>query len=222
MPYFNNGIINILFIHINKIGGSSVTEYLSDKHNIELNNASLYGTFGNYKHREPTDEELELRLSINSRLQHITYTKMCKYSNIFNINYNDITIITVVRNPYDRIMSALFYLDKINVDSTPDNVFDILNSFLLTEPQDNFNMPQYLFITDKNGEIIPDLKILHTESLKNDMSELGYTDFDLHVNSNPHTVDYKLLLNDNSIRLINDYYNIDFDLFKYNKLPVLN
>ena len=79
-----------------------------------------------------------------------------------------------------------------------------------------------MFITDKNGDIIPDLKILHTESLKNDMSELGYTDFDLRVNSNPHTVDYKLLLNDNSIRLINDFYNIDFDLFKYNKLPVLN
>ena len=217
MPYFNNDIINILFIHIPKTGGSSVTEYLMDRYNIKLNNKSLYGTVGNHKDKEITDKELEIRLFINSRLQHITYQNLCKYSNFFDINHTNINYITIVRNPYHRIMSGLFYTKKINVDNTPDDVFNILKSYILTEQPDNFNMPQYLFITNENRELIPNLKILRTETLQSDMVSLGYTDFDMKTNCNPHKVDYYKLLNNDSINLINDFYDVDFKMFNYNK-----
>lgn len=217
MPYFNNDIINILFIHIPKTGGSSVTMYLQNKYNIVLNNKSLHGTIGNHKHKEPTDKELEIRLFIKSHLQHITYQNLCKYSNFFNINHTNINYITIVRNPYDRIMSGLFYTHKINIDTTPDDLFNILKIYLFTEQQDNFYMPQYLFITNENRELIPNLKILHTENLQADMVSLGYTDFDIKVNCNPLNIDYYKLLNNDSINLINDFYDVDFTLFNYNK-----
>ena len=37
MPYYSNDIINLLFIHIPKTGGSSVEQYFSTKYNIQLN-----------------------------------------------------------------------------------------------------------------------------------------------------------------------------------------
>jgi hypothetical protein len=219
MPYFNNGIINILLIHIPKTGGSSVTRYFANKYNIKENNKSLYGTVGIHKDiSELTAEEFEVKCFIRSRLQHMKYyTDICKYSNYFNINYNNINIITIVRNPYERVMSALFYFNLINSETTPDDVFNILKKYLLDQRPDNFITPQYLFITDEKRELIPNLKILHTENLKNDMSEIGYTDFDININCNECRVDHYKLLNNDSIKLINQIYDIDFRLFNYKK-----
>jgi len=218
MPYFKNDKVNILFIHIPKTGGTSITDYLSNKYIIKLNNQSLYGTIRNIDNSELTDKQFEIKINIKSHMQHMTYQQIYKYSNDFNIDFNNISIITVVRNPYERIISALFYEDKINIESTPEDVFDILNTFLFTKNPDNFNEPQYLFITDENKELIPNLKILHTESLANDMADINYTDFEVYHNVNPDKTDYYKLLNNDSINLINQIYDIDFRLFNYNKI----
>ena len=58
---------------------------------------------------------------------------------------------------------------------------------------------------------------MHTESLKNDMIELGYTDFNIHNNNNTNMVNYYDYLNEDSIHLINEYYHDDFELFHYEK-----
>ena len=34
---------------------------------------------------------------------------MVKYSKIFNIDFDNIKIISIVRNPYERLVSDLFY-----------------------------------------------------------------------------------------------------------------
>ena len=111
MPYFKNNDVNILFIHIPKTGGSSVEEYLYAKFSIQHNNKSLYGFI---------DPELKLNenMIINSSLQHITYDQIIEYNTAFNIDLNNIKIITVVRNPYERIISGLFFNDKINVNTS--------------------------------------------------------------------------------------------------------
>jgi hypothetical protein len=87
----------------------------------------------------------------------------------------------------------------------------------MTQPDKNIAKPQYLFITDENGKLIPNLKILHTETLQADMVTLGYTDFDTNLNCNPHKVHYYKLLNNYSINLINDFYDVDFTMFNYKK-----
>ena len=49
----------------------------------------------------------------NATLQHQLLRNIYKYSHIFNINLVNLKIFCVVRNPYDRIISDLFWLKKL-------------------------------------------------------------------------------------------------------------
>ena len=215
MPYFKNDDINVLFIHIPKTGGSSLELYFSSKFNIALNNQSLY------KYIE--DEQLlNENIKINVSLQHMTYNQIIKYSNIFNINFDNIKIITIVRNPYERIVSDLFYYNNlISIDNTTETVFDIINKYLLSDNYDNHNIPQHKFITNDKGEIVQNIHILKTENLTNDMNNLCYSDFNIFENKNIHNVNnYYDYLNTNSINIINNFYHLDFILFNYDKKAI--
>lgn len=70
-------------------------------------------------------------------------------------------------------------------------------------------MPQHIFIKGA-----PLVHIMQTETLTKDMNELGY-DFNIHDNKNKEDVDYYSFLNNESIVLINDFYQTDFELFNY-------
>ena len=212
MPYFKNDNINTLFIHIPKTGGSSLECYFSSKFNIKLNNISLYLFMDN-------ETKIKNNIIINTSLQHLTYKQIIEYKTVFNINFDNIKIITIVRNPYERIISDLFWLKKINVNSTKEEVFNIIQPYLLSNDYDNHNIPQYVFITDDNKELISDINILHTETLTDDMIRLGYKDFNLYINVNENKkVDYYNYLNNESIKIINDFYHYDFILFDYDQL----
>ena len=50
------------------------------------------------------------------------------------------------------------------------------------------------------------------------MQDLGYTDFDLVENKNVDRLNYYDYLNSDSVRLINDTYSKDFELFGYDKI----
>jgi hypothetical protein len=201
----------VLFIHIPKTGGSSVQFYFSSKFNIPLNNKSLC-LFIEDK------QLLNKNIKINSSLQHITYNQIVEYSEIFNINFDNIKIITIVRNPYERIMSDLFFCNLITIDSTKETVFDIINKYLVYDTCDNHNIPQHKFITNNKGEIIENIYILKTESLTNDMKNLSYSDFNIFENFNKNKVNYYNYLNNKSIDIINQFYHLDFILFNYDKI----
>jgi hypothetical protein len=208
MPYFKNDNINILFIHIPKTGGSSLENYFSLKFGIELNKKSLHIC-------EFEQTKLKNDIIINSSLQHLTYKNIFEYQKEFNVDFNNIKIITIVRNPYERIISDLFFFNKINIDSSKEEVFNIITEYLLSDNLDNHNIPQYLFITDYNKVLIPNIHILHTETLTTDMHDLGYQDFNNYDNVNKKKIDYYKYLNNDSINLINYFYNYDFKLFNY-------
>jgi hypothetical protein len=157
---------------------------------------------------------------INSSLQHLTYKNIVEYNKVFNVDFNDIKIISIVRNPYERIISDLFFFNKINENSDRINVCLIIKEYLLSNNYDNHNIPQYMFITDDNKNIIPNISILRTETLKNDMIMLGYEDFDVFDNQNINkaNINYYNYLNDESIMIINEFYDLDFKIFKYLKI----
>jgi len=209
MPYFHNNNINTLLIHIPKTGGTSLEHYFSNKYNIPLNNNSLFDFL---------DEDIRKIKYINSSLQHMTYQTIDTHKDFFNIDMTDLEIITIVRNPYERIISDLFWYKKITIDSTKEEVYDTIQEYLHDETLDNHNIPQYLFITDENMVLIPNIKILYTESLTTDMHKLGYVDFDIKINDNTTKTNYFDFLSANSIQLINDFYHYDFELFKYDKI----
>jgi hypothetical protein len=212
MPYFHNDKINLLLIHIPKTGGTSLEVFFSKKYNIQLNNISLYGFISE-------DTKNNNNININSSIQHATYQSLIKYNNFFKINMNNIQIITIVRNPYERLISGLFWFKEINNNSTKEEVYNKIQKYLYYKHIDNHNIPQYLFVTDENNNIVPNIKILHTETLQKDMIKLGYTNFNNYLNCthNPGTNYYKYL-NKESIHLINEFYDYDFKLFNYEKI----
>jgi hypothetical protein len=209
MPYFHNDKINLLLIHIPKTGGSSLTCYFSNKYNIFLYDRRLMYRF---------DKKHMIELDINSSLQHMTYTEIMKRKLFFNINENNLEIITVVRNPYTRIISDLFHYQKINKNTNPIKVYEIIQKYLYDTTLDDHNIPQHLFITNDNKELISNIKILKQETLNEDMINLGYTDFNNTDNANKIKCDYYHYLNSDSIALINTFYDYDFKLFNYDKI----
>jgi hypothetical protein len=208
MPYFKNNNINLLFIHIPKTGGSSIEEYFKRKFNIKLDEDSLFTAVGE-------------RFN-NVSYQHQTYLDLYNNKNIFKINYNNLKIITVVRNPYDRIVSDLFFLKLINLDSNPTQIFFTIRDKYLKNKYDNHPLPQYKFLVDEKDNLIDNVIIIKNENLDQSMKNLGYDDFNIHTNVNKLIKDKKYVdyLNNDSIRLINRIYHIDFVLFKYTKIII--
>ena len=209
MPYFKNNDVNLLLIHIPKTGGTSLGIYFSSKFNIPLSNESLFSI----KKRSL----LKKHIMINSNLQHMTYEQIVKNSKILNVDFDNIKIIAVVRNPYQRIISDLFFFKLIEINTSKEEVFNIINKYLISEC-DNHNIPQHKFVTNDEGKIIQNIHILKNESLTDDMKNLGYEDFNIFEHKNPNKVNYYSYLNNETIEIINNFYHLDFVLFNYDKI----
>ena len=204
MPYFKNNDLNLLFVHIPKTGGTSLERYLSEKYNIPLDSKSLYTTFKNgYK---------------NASLQHQTYHNLLKKKKDFGIDFSskNFKMISIVRNPYERVVSDLFFYKLITSNTPPQEVFEILKKYIVSDNYDNHNIPQYLFLINNRKKINNDIVIFKTETLTEDLIKYGFTDFNIHKNVNKNeNINYYNFLNNDSIKLINNFYKKDFKLFNY-------
>jgi hypothetical protein len=106
MPYFridNKGLKNILLIHIPKTGGTSLELYFAEKYEIRLDKENMI-----------TIKSKNFFEGIS--LQHQTLLTIINNNNIFNIDFNKTDIITVIRNPYNRLLSDLFFFDMIKIE----------------------------------------------------------------------------------------------------------
>ncbi len=199
MPYYKD--INLLFIHIPKTGGTSLENYLQTK-----SSQSLYSDVTN-------NIMPELRLQQIS-LQHQFFKDIWRYRKHIGVNFDNIRIISIVRNPYDRIVSDLLYFNLIEKTTSLEKVYKTIQNYLTRTDLDNHNVPQYRFICDSKENLkvnMNQIKIFRTESLTKDLHEYGFTDYKGKDSSNS----YMKYLNKDSISLINNFYKIDFIVFDY-------
>jgi hypothetical protein len=201
MPYYKD--INVLFIHIPKTGGT-VIENNIEKHTPQ----KLFSG--------KTNNLLDFPYNKKS-LQHQFYTTIYNFRDKLNVNFDNIKIFSVVRDPYDRIISDLFHYKLIKKDFTAKQVYDIIkNNYIYRDDLDNHNEPQYKFIVDENSNLIKNIKIFKTETLNESNDELNkFIGFDINI-KNTKVNDYSNYLNTDSIFLINTFYKKDFELFNYN------
>ena len=186
-------------------------------------------------------QKANLSLTLLHSLQHFTWIEIRKYKDILFDNAvsksvtsnilshrNGHKIITIVRNPYDRIISELFFIKLLNPNTvTQQSVYlQLVQYFNSTSTFDNHKLPQYLFLVDENGNMPEGIIIFKTETLTEQMHQHGFTDFSENLNItvnckiNPATsTKYAALLNSQSIKLINEYYAKDFEMFHYPLLP---
>ena len=183
---------------------------------------------------------VRLSKELKHSLQHLTWSEMTRYKEILwdddsdrncilenPYDRNEYDIITVVRNPYDRIISELLFRKILNAETIlkPKIVFSKIKKFLEKQDDifDNHKLPQYLYLINEMGQMIENITILHTETIDEDMKRIGYNDFNHHFQVSKCRIQsgitkYSNALNKNSIELINSYYKRDFELFGYKML----
>ena len=214
--YNNNIINNLKFLHITKTGGTSVEEFA----------IKLGIKFGKY-------DELFFNKYNKEGFWHIP------------LSYFDSETIdkykwfTIVRNPYNRIISEINFLIKSNhikIDNFDFNRYlqYILSNLLTDENKLNIEfiesnekmyafhfIPQYFYTCYNDYEtIISNLKIIKFENLNeefnNFLKELEIEEeFDTHENKNEQKSFEFEDLSIKNIKLINQVYKKDFILFNY-------
>ena len=106
-----------MFIHIPKTAGTIIENSLREK-----TTQSLYSGKGNVLLDFPYN---------NKSLQHLFYTIIYQFKDKLNVDFDNIKIFSVVRNPYDRIISDLFWSGLIKKDFTAKQVYNIIkNNYL--------------------------------------------------------------------------------------------
>ena len=210
MPFYKK--INVLFIHIPKTGGTSIENYFYKKYSIDRTLNTLYS-------------DMRLVLSKHS-LQHSTYKELYDNKEYLNIPFGKkLKIITVVRNPYERIISDLFFFNLINKSSTPEEVTAVIKDYLYNDTSvvkyDNHPLPQTAFLINEYGTISENIHILRLENINQDMYELGFPDFNICDNvTNKFQLNYFTLLTNESIKIINKFYKKDFKMLDYRKIKI--
>jgi hypothetical protein len=185
---YNNTIQ--IFIHIPKNSGKYIRNEIKEKKDV-----NILKCFWDVDHINKID------------LAHMPYILFDKYLK----DYNSEEIITYVRNPYHRIISAFIY--KTN-NRNPYEFRKFIKKNLIQYKFDStydFNIihyyPQYLFLIDKNYNInIKNITIKKVEDLENSRK-----------------YNFKKYYNNKILSIINKIYKKDFEYFNYeiiNTLPI--
>jgi len=140
----------------------------------------------------------------------------------------------VVRNPYDRFVSAFefasmeegFNIEKLNFEKFVEKCDNFGHNFYLHEPV--YFIPQFKYITIKNIILVD--KIIKYENLKNEWIDISNIINSNHtfipiknnlekINATPYKMNKKWqdYYNDKTKNIIYNLYKKDFDIFKYDK-----
>ena len=222
-----------IFVHIPKTGGSSVEEFIMNQYGYSRNECLLVHGFG-----------IDLALGEDELIPYpIMHYKLKTILRIAEANKVtpdcSWTIFSIVRNPYYKFLSDLFFSPfsnfKYNYHMLPDNAKAM---YLDSGVDEYFNHPskknyhsyhsleQYKFFEDVN---INYQIFKFEEGLENIIKKLGFEIKDKfpHMLDVPTTFNipkpnYSKMLTPYLVKTINDKYQKDFEVFGYEMLDPLN
>lgn len=155
MPLNHN--LKILFVHIPKCGGTSIENFFNMK--------SLESM---YSKKDVINEN-----GVDFSLQHLTPKLLRKHPVSKNV-YNEYTTFTVIRNPYERVLSEYFWLHKLRkIDisiCSQSHFLDWFNDFFKVIDKDH-KLSQCNYVFDEDGTQAVD-HILRLENINNDLKFL--------------------------------------------------
>lgn len=201
----------ILFVHIPKTGGQSVSKFFyknlgytwnpKDKDNEDL----LF--LKNYKRELPGPEVLV----------HMTAQEYVDLGYISKEDFNNYFKFSIVRNPYSRFISA-YKFNKVYEKYEPEKFIENMPTDEYSDLYRHF-MPQSNYIF-KNQELLVD-KILYQERLNLDFTNYIIRPYNfkntLDVTNKTKKVKKKIELSSKLIKFINIFYDKDFKNLGYQK-----
>ncbi len=209
MPlYLKDNCRPILFLHIPKTGGSTIENWLNAECNYSQMLLSKYALDG------MTCTPQHLSFESISALVGEDFSTAKSYA------------FTVVRNPFDRLVSEFFYrvgMKQIRLGSSPEKYFsnwvnDILEKATKSpDVLDNHLRPQGFFISD-------DVRIFKLESGIEAILETVAKENDLAaptvISSKKVSAKTDVIWSDSAIQRVQEFYKDDFHRFGYSVEPV--
>ena len=202
-----------IMIHIQKTGGTSVERFCTDN-----------GLAANSFHDSESYKNLADQNRTPGRLKHITAIKLKQM--LKEEDWNSFFKFSIVRNPYDRLVSWFFMCKKIKNNSPQDNRFikhvrekyESLEDFILSNDDmiQRTKICQFDYLSENNSIIVD--KVFKTETLSSDIQILGKhlgVDIDLpHRNKSVHE-NYRHYYSDYLRGYVKNLHAKDFDYFDY-------
>jgi hypothetical protein len=225
--------LKAIFIHIPKCGGLFVEKILEDFYDFK----TLYFTHENHNEFIDVNNPKHVFEDGNKGFLHLTKQGLLRYymsskihSEKINMDiekWNQYTKFTIVRNPYDKILSAWKFINKINkTNATFDefikskdtcNAYTYFHAFITQYEQLlNINNDLKLDFIGKFENLNHDLsqiilklndKIKHGQAIKNNRKK----------NSSGDSINYIGYYNDDLIQIVNSLFEIDFIKFGFKK-----
>lgn len=200
------------YIHIPKNSGKYIRKKIDEKYNRVL---YMWGR---------TSQNIDnAHLAYLDVLKKIQSCKEMQHTRDIKISF-----FTFVRNPYDRAISAYYYLKYNQRMKFGEFLKNIINMYLKNRfikycvaDLNNINYeqsfihlyPQYLFLLDENKNVSPNIKIEKLENCNSRYSFLNFHDFKI------KKYDYNDYFTcKEHYEIINDFYTKDFEYFGYEKI----
>ena len=148
------------------------------------------------------------------RIQPAKHADIYEIKRKFKNSYNDYKKFTIIRNPYDKMVSWYFYLkrnvgENHNIIEFSDWIKDPSKLWHANDPISFLN-PQYVWIDDT-------VEIIKFENLKKDINKFFQKEIDLPITNKSNHENYLEYYNQKSLDIIYKRYKKDFEKFNYKK-----
>lgn len=217
-----NKKLKVMFIHIPKTGGTSISKMLdfSTLSNLYFRGSSVKypSMYTEYSQFFNTSEYINL---LTRPLQHFTNKELKK---IFGSSINDYYKFSIVRNPYQKIVSGFNRRQLKNIGLPGfENLNTFIDKFLPMENitrssrfQGHFET-QTSYLLDENNVIDPSIEIFKFEDLTKCFDKIHQICPDIpncHTNASPK-YNYKTHYTDETAAKVYEFYKEDFINFGY-------